>query len=572
MSVPAVGIGEKFARALRRQKLARRENITNQDAVKSNSGNEDGERAGSLKSPASTRSSRRDDDGLPPKRSRARAPTNTRDTQDNEFRRDTTQKAGKLWSPEEEPLKRKDNTESPRPTWSFRSFEPRPLEADQTEVQIKQPETRPISQEQLVAEVKGIYAGLVMVESKCIEVDIAQSSTGETSPMFNNEQWQALIAMRRKHLHLHHGSSPSQSSSAPKKSHFSSGATDYIVEGSVNGVGIEASPDTGSDECIVSSQLASKLCKTPVSGTEKTITLANKKRVWSPGMIEVLWKFANDQTPHILNCWVLPHSSKEFVLGSRFLKMTGTLTKFFHRVKKVLLPPKLRLRLMGEEKERTMGFFNHRMTPALADTGSDLMLVSSEYVRRHGLTMHSGHGYCFEVELADGTTTYTTGVVRNAAWRIGDSTVRCDFHVLDGLPADVILSKDYLFDLNVFSKYTESFVNVDMIEDISLLCGIRLIDERLHDLEELEEGFLRDVTSREAFDSKAVKNERVRRTLAMRKIATLPLGERPDALCCEENKKIRWDAARAQHKRLWNPASWRSQNAIDQGAGSQGSG
>ncbi len=34
---------------------------------------------------------------------------------------------------------------------------------------IKQPETRPISQEQLVAEVKGIYAGLVMVESKCIE-------------------------------------------------------------------------------------------------------------------------------------------------------------------------------------------------------------------------------------------------------------------------------------------------------------------------------------------------------------------------------------------------------------------
>ncbi|KAL2137836.1 hypothetical protein VTI28DRAFT_8016 [Corynascus sepedonium] len=31
---------------------------------------------------------------------------------------------------------------------------------------IKQPETRPILQEQLVAEIKGIYAGLVMVESK----------------------------------------------------------------------------------------------------------------------------------------------------------------------------------------------------------------------------------------------------------------------------------------------------------------------------------------------------------------------------------------------------------------------
>jgi len=36
---------------------------------------------------------------------------------------------------------------------------------------VLQPETRPISQEQLVAEVKGIYAGLIMVEAKCIEFD-----------------------------------------------------------------------------------------------------------------------------------------------------------------------------------------------------------------------------------------------------------------------------------------------------------------------------------------------------------------------------------------------------------------
>lgn len=67
---------------------------------------------------------------------------------------------------------------------------------------IKQPETRPISQEQLVAEVKGIYAGLVMVESKCIEVDNAQSS--QSGGKLNNEQWQALIALHRTLLHEHH--------------------------------------------------------------------------------------------------------------------------------------------------------------------------------------------------------------------------------------------------------------------------------------------------------------------------------------------------------------------------------
>ncbi|KAI0398817.1 hypothetical protein F4802DRAFT_591877 [Xylaria palmicola] len=67
---------------------------------------------------------------------------------------------------------------------------------------IKQPETRPISQEQLVAEVNGIYAGLVMVESKCIEVDNAQSSQNDTK--LNNEQWQALIALHRTLLNEHH--------------------------------------------------------------------------------------------------------------------------------------------------------------------------------------------------------------------------------------------------------------------------------------------------------------------------------------------------------------------------------
>jgi hypothetical protein len=73
---------------------------------------------------------------------------------------------------------------------------------------ILQPETRPISQEQLVAEVKGIYAGLVMVEAKCIEVDNKQATLAQADPSgqpkLNPEQWQALIALHRTLLHEHH--------------------------------------------------------------------------------------------------------------------------------------------------------------------------------------------------------------------------------------------------------------------------------------------------------------------------------------------------------------------------------
>ncbi|KAF8249140.1 hypothetical protein K440DRAFT_544295 [Wilcoxina mikolae CBS 423.85] len=46
---------------------------------------------------------------------------------------------------------------------------------------VRQPETRPISPEQLICEVKGIYSGLIMVEVKC-----------------------SLIALHRTLLHEHH--------------------------------------------------------------------------------------------------------------------------------------------------------------------------------------------------------------------------------------------------------------------------------------------------------------------------------------------------------------------------------
>jgi hypothetical protein len=69
-----------------------------------------------------------------------------------------------------------------------------------------QPETRPISQEQLVNEVKAIYAGLVMVEMKCVEIDsqLDQNQIEGRQIKLSNEQWQALIALHRTLLHEHH--------------------------------------------------------------------------------------------------------------------------------------------------------------------------------------------------------------------------------------------------------------------------------------------------------------------------------------------------------------------------------
>ncbi|KAK6336133.1 hypothetical protein TWF696_001700 [Orbilia brochopaga] len=100
---------------------------------------------------------------------------------------------------------------SPTASTSFTPVNQPGSDEDASEQQpelILQPETRPISQEQLVAEVKGIYAGLVMVEAKCIEVDSKQAAAatqgGKDVPRLNNDQWQALIALHRTLLHEHH--------------------------------------------------------------------------------------------------------------------------------------------------------------------------------------------------------------------------------------------------------------------------------------------------------------------------------------------------------------------------------
>ena len=72
-----------------------------------------------------------------------------------------------------------------------------------------QPETRPISHEQLVVEVKGIYAGLVMVEAKCIDVDKKQSSAAQEKnvsqrSVLRDEQCRALVFLHKTLLHEHH--------------------------------------------------------------------------------------------------------------------------------------------------------------------------------------------------------------------------------------------------------------------------------------------------------------------------------------------------------------------------------
>ena len=94
-----------------------------------------------------------------------------------------------------------DNQGGPPPSQSEIGQYPSILEVYN---EVRLPEIRFKSQEQLVAEVKGIYAGLVMVEAKCLEVDEKQATLASAQPKLNDEQWQALIALHSTLLREHH--------------------------------------------------------------------------------------------------------------------------------------------------------------------------------------------------------------------------------------------------------------------------------------------------------------------------------------------------------------------------------
>lgn len=281
----------------------------------------------------------------------------------------------------------------------------------------------------------------------------------------------------------------------PLIANFSSGRKQYCVEGCLCRTQIEACPDTGADLCLISPSMVSTLGLDVAPGTERTIHLANKKPVQSPGMAQVPWTFSGERTAHMLDCWVLPGCVHDLVLGNQFLKATQTLTRFTSRIKSksIALPQRLRLRLLGEEKQRLVGYLDGHLTTALPDTGSDAMLISGAYAQKIGLAINTGCENWLEVEFADGSTAWTSGVARDVAWEVGGRTVRCDFHVLDDLCVDVVLSKDYLFDMNVFSEHSDCFFDTGSEEEDRFhLCNIRLIGRFSDTLGGLEDEFLGD--------------------------------------------------------------------------------
>ncbi|KAL3462801.1 hypothetical protein BJX64DRAFT_258608 [Aspergillus heterothallicus] len=271
-------------------------------------------------------------------------------------------------------------------------------------------------------------------------------------------------------------------------------------------------------------------------------------------MVEVPWRFAGEQKSHLVPCWILPGSLHSLILGSPFLRATETLTRYISRIKSRLArTPKIpRFYLLGEENQRLVGYLNGTLTRALPDTGSDLMLVQRAYAMQAKMTVDNDPDKALQVEFADGSTAWTSGVVHDTVWNVGRSSVRCDFHVLDDLCVDVVLSNQYLFKNNAFSEFEEYFIDSNSEEDLQRLCNVRLISGFGEALGRLEDDYQQDLESPDAFGYAKIQRELARRDKIRDEIQALPHDRQAGVRLAEAERQRRWEALRQVHRDKWN--------------------
>ncbi|KAF5669474.1 hypothetical protein FCIRC_9243 [Fusarium circinatum] len=336
---------------------------------------------------------------------------------------------------------------------------------------------------------------------------------------------------------------------------YSGGSTDYTVKGYVgpDRYQIDALPDTGAKRNFIAQQLVDNLGLVPKVHTEEEFRLPTGATIESCGRVDVPFRFLGESEDHLLDCCILPKCTQDLILCQAFLRATGTLTKFTHRITKSLRKsaPRFRFNLIEDDTCCMQGSLDEIPSVALADTGCDAMLISADFARRHSLEIDKGLEHRHVVEYADGSLDTTTGIVRDSTWQFRSSwdKIPCNFYVLDDLKADVVLSSHFIFQHEIFSQFEEDIVDMGLSPGRGFgdLYNIRLISHYSLALQSLEASSIADMNSPGSFGPTAIKAERVRRDQIRDAINALPREQQDQARIDERNRQEIWEGYRKRH-------------------------
>ncbi|KAL2785643.1 hypothetical protein BJX66DRAFT_342886 [Aspergillus keveii] len=326
---------------------------------------------------------------------------------------------------------------------------------------------------------------------------------------------------------------------------------EWIVSGSVGKIAVDACPDTGSCINAISLDFAREQ-GWPVRSRPNLprVKLPGNRSIRPLGVITLPWRFARESGVYNLDFYILRKCVYPVILGRNFLISSRSFRywTFFSRFKEreVEIRKRRRLCSLGSIGDnRTRGALNGRGAWALADTGSDVMIVSRSFARSLQFEINTGDSHREWLEFADGSRRRTDGVVTNAEWSFGNDTrkYRDDFFVLDGIGTDIILSSGFLLKNRIFSTH-ELFESEDTISQAPTVefLDLNLIKRLGNRLSHLPPPVLSDDPSVWTNDD---EQEHVRRANAEDLISRLSEDLRESAWIEEHKRRAEWDERKA---------------------------
>lgn len=262
-----------------------------------------------------------------------------------------------------------------------------------------------------------------------------------------------------------------------------------VAKGSINGKSLDALADSGASFNVISQELASALGLTIDQTSAVSVCLPSGAMIRTLGKVSGVFNFSDEDNSYPLLCMVLEKCVHPLVLGSQFLRVTQTLTKYTSRIKNVfsnILGLNF-LTVLEAEQYLLDGYLNGQAADIVPDTGSDIMVMSLLFAKQLGLTVHNGPEHRIKVQFIDGSEAHTIGRVRGVKWRFqryldwGKHTLRRDgyeFHIIQNLPVDAIVSNDFISKVGVFKNHTHRLVSRRPEKAHTGIYGIRYIESK----------------------------------------------------------------------------------------------
>ncbi|KIX03633.1 uncharacterized protein Z518_07186 [Rhinocladiella mackenziei CBS 650.93] len=173
--------------------------------------------------------------------------------------------------------------------------------------------------------------------------------------------------------------------------------------------------DTGAKENVMSEKLARKLNLTVHKLGEATHNFVNAigQNIKAIGYAEIRCSLREEPSQFSdTRFWIFPKMAVPLVVGRKFLEQTKGLTKLRHCLQKIIPSKGLNLRDLHIELPRWRLSCRVGDSTVLAnpDTGSDLDLISSSYVRQSGFRLRNLKSNRQYVQFADGSQKRLSGV------------------------------------------------------------------------------------------------------------------------------------------------------------------